>query len=116
MRKFFKSVSFAFAGIKFVWKQERNFKIQIIAGFLVIILALISDFSVLETALLIVAIALVLAAELANTAAEDILDMLEKKYNSQVGKIKDISAAAVLVISLGALLVGLLVFYSHFAM
>jgi diacylglycerol kinase (ATP) len=55
-----------------------------------------------------------LSAEIINTSIEDLCNKVEPEYDPVIGKIKDTTGAFVLVAALGSVLVGVLVFYSHF--
>ena len=59
-------------------------------------------------------IGLVTAMELMNTAIEYLMDFIHPDRHAQVGKIKDLSAAAVLVAALTAVGIGLLIFPKYF--
>jgi undecaprenol kinase/diacylglycerol kinase (ATP) len=52
----------------------------------------------------------VLSAEIFNTAIELLVDYISMEKNDVARDIKDISAAAVLLISMGALVTGLVIF------
>ncbi|MCI0619497.1 diacylglycerol kinase [Candidatus Wolfebacteria bacterium] len=112
--KFWKSVLDATNGIATVWREERNFRVEVVVMALVVLAMLVFKFSLLESALLVVAIGMVLAGEILNTALEDLCNKVEPEYDAIVGKIKDTVAAFVLVSSLSALIIGVLVFVHHF--
>ena len=63
-----------------------------------------------EWCIVIFAIALVLAAECFNTAIEYLTDLVMPDYHETAGKVKDISAGAVLICSTAAAFTGLVVF------
>ena len=60
-----------------------------------------------------ICIALVLALEALNTALEYLTDLVSPEYHPLAGKAKDAAAAAVLLVALGAIVVGLIVFIPH---
>ena len=51
--------------------------------------------------------------EIVNSAVERVTDILKPRIHSYVKEIKDIMAAAVMLSSIGAVLVGLLIFGPH---
>ncbi len=108
------SFKYAFRGIRIAWREGVNFRIHVIAAFLLIVFLFYFHFSYLEAALMIGAAALVLFGELVNTALEHMLDILEPRHHPLVGKMKDVTAAAVLIASFGALIAGILVGVHHF--
>lgn len=114
--KTLKSFTFALAGIKTVWKEEGNFKIQTVLAFLVLVFIFYFKFSLIESALIVLTIVLVLASEMVNTAIEDLCNRVETNTDPVIGKIKDISSGFVLLSSIGAVVVGVLVFCSHFSL
>ncbi|MFZ2620979.1 MAG: diacylglycerol kinase family protein [Minisyncoccia bacterium] len=114
MRKLTNSFLSAFQGLLTTWKEERNFRIEIIASIFVTVCVIYYEFSFVESVFCVIAITFVLCAEIINTAIEDLCNKIESNHDPMIGKIKDISSAFVLVSASGALIVGLLVFYNHF--
>jgi diacylglycerol kinase len=76
----------------------------------VFIAAGLFGFSGLEWAILLLVVGFVWAAEIFNTAVEDLVDFVNKENNPTAKRIKDISAGAVLVSVLVSVLVGFLLF------
>ncbi len=109
IKKFAKSVSYAWAGIKEAWRGQ-SFRIMLVLALLAIGLGFGLHISPLEWVLLILSVGFVLALEIINTAWELSLDYLRPEINPLAGKIKDLSAGAVLVASITALIIGLIIF------
>jgi len=109
IKKFAKSVSYAWAGIKEAWRGQ-SFRIMLVLALLAIGLGFGLHISLLEWVLLILSVGFVLALEIINTAWELSLDYLRPEINPLAGKIKDLSAGAVLVASITALIIGLIIF------
>ncbi len=105
-----KSFSFAVRGLRYVFRGERNFQIEIFASILVFLGMIVFDVSVLEGVALVLCVTGVLTLELINTAVERIMDVLQPRIHPYARIIKDVMAAAVLVCSGGALVIGLLIF------
>ncbi|MCB0402452.1 MAG: diacylglycerol kinase family protein, partial [Flavobacteriales bacterium] len=63
-----------------------------------------------EWMILLLCIATVIAAELFNTAIENLCDMVEPNYNKKIGFIKDAAAGAVLIVTIAAVIIGLIIF------
>lgn len=99
----------AFKGI-FATASERNFKIELCFGALVIILGFALSISPLEWLAVIICIGLVLGGEVFNSAVEAIVDLASPGYHELAGKAKDCAAGGVLLFSLGALAVGIVIF------
>jgi diacylglycerol kinase len=106
-------VGYALAGLVLAWREELNFKIEIVGALLALALAYLLDLSSTESALIVLAIAGVLAVEALNTALEELCDKFQPTHDPHIAKIKDLAAAAVLIASFGALVVGVLVFAPH---
>jgi diacylglycerol kinase len=104
----------AFRGVRAVWKEERNFKIIVIIAVAVIVILFFGAFSPGEIVSCILAVSLVVCAEMMNTAIEDLCDKIQPDQDPAIGKIKDMSSGSVLVASLGALLVGVVVVLYHY--
>jgi diacylglycerol kinase len=113
--KAFKSFLFACNGLKTAWNEEHNFRIEVLAAIAVIASIVYFDFSFFESALCIVAIVMVITAELVNTAIEDICNKIQPNQDPAIGRIKDMMAAFVLVSVIGAFFIGLYAFYNHFS-
>ncbi len=98
----------AFAGWIYVIKTQRNAWIHLAATILVILISIWLRRSVQELAIIALAAGLVWMAELFNTAVEALVDLASPQFNPLAKIAKDVSAAAVLVTALSALIVGLL--------
>jgi len=99
----------AFKGLGVAIKEEQTFQVQIMVGLIVLILMFILPLESIERVILILLITLVLGMELINSQIERILDFSHLGFHPKIKRIKDLSAAAVLVVSLGAILGGLLI-------
>lgn len=108
-----KSFSNAFAGVWFNLRREPNFLIQLIFGVLVIVAGVVFSIHRIEWILLTLSIGGVLSAEAMNTAVEKICDRFLDEKDPKIQIIKDSAAAAVLVISMAAAVVGVLVFWPY---
>jgi diacylglycerol kinase len=112
MKDFIRSFGYAFEGIWAAVKTERNLKIHIVAAVLVIILGLYLGITEAKWCLIAFAIGFVLVSELFNTAVERLSDEVgEGKQSPSIKAVKDISAAAVLLSALTALVIGILVLF-----
>jgi diacylglycerol kinase len=86
-----------------------------VAGLIVLILALYFNVKVWEAVALLLVIMLVLVLELINSIFERIVDVLKPRMHPYVEVVKDIMSATVLIASLGAIIVGILIFYPYLA-
>ena len=109
-KKLINSFKYAIEGIISSFKTERNMKIHILAMVIVIVAGIFFKINAIEWMMCVIAIVLVIAGELFNTAIETIVDMVSPQKNEKAKLVKDISAAAVLVLAIGALIIGLIIF------
>lgn len=109
-KKIINSFKYAIEGFISSFRTERNMKIHILAMIIVIILGFIVKLSSIEWIICIVAISLVISAELFNTAIETIVDMISPQRNEKAKLAKDISAAAVLTLAIGTVIIGIIIF------
>lgn len=110
VKKRAKSFRHAFTGIRKVLVHEHNFRIQVAAAIVAVTAGILLEISRAEWALLILAISLVLVAEILNSALEALADFVHPEKHEVIGQVKDYGAAAVLLTSLGALALGALIF------
>lgn len=110
---FRKSLKHAVDGLIFTIKSERNFQIHLILLTITIIAGLFFDITKIEWLFIIVISAMVLFAELINTAVELTLDWLEPNHDDVVKIVKDVCAGSVLVCSIGAFIMGMIIFIPY---
>ncbi len=110
LKKLFRSFGFAFAGWKIAFRTQLNFRIQTILAVLAFVMGAFFGLSTGEWLWLLVSVALVLAAELFNSAIEALVDFVSPGYHEKAGKIKDMAAGAVTVVAIYAAISGLLIF------
>lgn len=103
---FHRRLGFALAGIVETWRRERSFRTQVgIAVLVVIVLAVIRP-PAIWWALVGFIIAVVLAFEVVNAALEALIDHLHPDVHPQIRIVKDMAAAAVLFVVIGAVVAG----------
>lgn len=107
-RPFYERLSFALNGLSAAWRRERSFRIQVAAALLVLVFLVLFRPPVVWWAIIVTMIGLVLAAELLNSALEALVDHLHPDIHPEIGFIKDVAAGGVLLLSLCAIVVGLL--------
>ena len=104
------SFGFAWNGLKALFRTEHNAWIHGGLTVVVIFLSLLLKVSRTEAAILILTMAFVWTAEIFNTALEKAMDFISKEKHPQIGLVKDLAAAAVLVSAVAALIIGALIF------
>lgn len=113
IRKLSQSFQYAIRGLRLCARHERNFRIHITAACYVTVCALIVQLPITQYAVLCLCFALMMCAELLNTAIERWCDMDSGGYNVHVRDAKDIAAAAVFVCAVFCVIIGLLFFGSQ---
>lgn len=107
--KFFKSFTYAFAGIIAATK-EQNFRFHLLAVILVVIAAILTGVSKYEWLILILVMAFVLSLEMLNSALERVVDLATEEFHPLAKLSKDLAAGAVLVTAIASVIIGLIIF------
>lgn len=103
------SFNHAYRGMVYAVRTQRNMRFHVAASLAVLVVSLLAGVSKLELAALVLAIMVVFITEMFNTAVEFAVDLVTDEYHLLAKLAKDVSAGAVLVSSIGAVLVGYLV-------
>ncbi len=109
-KKLTNSFKYAFEGIASSLKTEQNLKIHFAIMIVVIIAGIICRISVFEWIICVILFGLVIAFELINTAIETTVDLAMPDKHPKAKLAKDISAGAVLILAITAIIVGLIIF------
>ena len=107
------SFGYAFEGISYALKYNRNLRIHFVVASLVIAASIIFDVTAYEMGILGVMILLVISAEMINTSLEEMVDLITKEHRKEAKGAKDVAAGMVLVMTLGSVIVGVLIFLPH---
>lgn len=105
-----RSFRHAFNGLKILFKEEYNSRIQLLAAIAVVIAGFVFNISPTEWIAIILAIGFVLAMEAINSAIEGLSDFVSPEKHVMIKKIKDLAAAGVLISAITALAIGWVVF------
>lgn len=112
-KNIFLSFKTAWKGLWTVLVQEPAFKYMLLVAIIIIGAMLYFPTSRTEKAVLLVMMFSVLILELINSVMERFLDFLQPAEDKRVRRIKDLMAAIVFLVSLGAIVIGLLIFWPH---
>jgi diacylglycerol kinase (ATP) len=104
------SLNYAFEGVIYVVRTQRNMRIHFAAALIVLILGVVLGATRFEMLALMLAVAMVLVAEMLNTALEKAIDVATSSFDPVARAAKDVAAGAVLVASVAAAFIGYLVF------
>ncbi|HEY68409.1 MAG TPA: diacylglycerol kinase family protein [Thermoflexia bacterium] len=108
-RNILEAFRFAFSGLWYAWRTQRNTRIHLSIAAGVIALGLWLGLSPTQWAVLALTIGFVLVSEMLNTVAETLVDMISPGYHPLAKVIKDVTAGAVLLAAIISVMVGLLV-------
>ena len=108
--KLAKSFQHALSGIIESIHTEKSLKIEIAFGIITIILGFYLNISTLDWMILSLIISSILAAELLNTAIESVVNLASPEFHPLAKKAKDAAAGAVLVLSIGSLVIAWFIF------
>ncbi|MBC6388032.1 diacylglycerol kinase family protein [Lactobacillus kunkeei] len=110
-RSFVESFKHAFDGLVILCKTERNFRFHLIASLVVVIMSFVLKIDLSQWVWILLAIFMVLIAEVVNTLCESIVNLIVgNKYDEIAKKAKDVAAAGVVIASIFAAIIGLLVY------
>lgn len=110
MKKFIRGFGYAFSGLATAAKTQLNFRVHLVAALIAVYTGYALHVAASEWLWIGFCIALVLMAELLNTALEFLTDLVSPEYNKTAGHVKDMGAAAVVIAALFALVAGAIIF------
>ena len=110
LHKLARSFKYAFQGLRSGFRTQLNFRVQCGLAVLAIIAGFVLQVNKGDWLWIILAIGLVLSAELINTAIEGLVDLVSPEYNELAGRIKDVAAAAVTLLAFNALVIAAIIF------
>lgn len=110
-----KSFGYAFGGLRRVI-DERNMKIHITVFIIVLFAGTILNISPMEWMIILIVSGVVFAAETFNTAIEILSNRVcDGQFDDAIKVVKDLSAAAVLILSVVAAVIGVIIFLPKIA-
>lgn len=108
-RTFIDSFRYAIQGVYTVFQEERNMRSHTLSTIAVLLLSLFLPLSISDWLWILLVCFLVLVMEIWNTVVENIVDLVSPEYHPLAKKIKDMAAAAVLLTSLLAIIIGAII-------
>jgi diacylglycerol kinase (ATP) len=110
IKKRIRSFGYALNGLKILVREEHNARIHLFATICVVVAGIALKISETEWIAVVFAIGLVIALEAINSSIENIADFVSPEKHNWIKKIKDLSAAGVLIGSIAAAVVGFIIF------
>jgi diacylglycerol kinase len=111
--RFIAGFSYAFQGLKYAFRTQRNMRVHAAIAALAIFLGLFFHLSAVEFAMVFIAITSVFIAEMFNTVIELCVDLSTPDYHPLAKIAKDVAAGTVLLSAFLAVIIGLFVFVPH---
>lgn len=105
-----RSFKFAFQGIYTLLRETPNARIHFVMAIFAVLLGFLLNISQTEWIVVIMVIGIVLALEAINSSIETFADFISPSKNDAIKKVKDLSAAAVLIAAIIALIIGSIIF------
>ncbi|MGN1371440.1 MAG: diacylglycerol kinase [Candidatus Coprovivens sp.] len=111
--RFFKSFTYSIEGLKYAYKYEQSMMIHVIATILVIGANILFQVTGIEWLITIIAIGMVLSAELINTAIEAVVDLVTLEIHPLAKIAKDCGSAATFVLAMMAAVIGCVIYIPY---
>jgi len=112
-KKFTKSFNYAVSGVICLLQTEQNARVHAVVAIIVGVLAYILEVPRMEAAILFMAVIMVFAIEIINTAIEKVFDLCHPESHDMIRYVKDAMAGAVLISATIAVVVAVLIFLPH---
>lgn len=114
IKQFISSLRYAINGIVCLFKENRNARYEITIAIFTICASIAFQIAVSEWLIILVCIGMVLSAEGINSSIEKLADKLHPDFAPEIGKVKDLAAGSVLILSFVAAIVGFIIFAPYF--
>jgi len=112
-KTYIQSQKHAIHGLLAIIKNERNFRIQLVIAFFVILIGILLEISYTSWIAVGFLIALVLISEAFNSVIEALSDTISKEYDVNIKYAKDVSAGCVLVSAIASVVLGIIIFVPY---
>ncbi|MGH2646675.1 MAG: diacylglycerol kinase family protein [Ginsengibacter sp.] len=108
--RFLKSFSYAWQGIKYCFRSEKNFRIELLLAFIAFLFAAVLNIAATEWLVILFCSALVLSLEIINTSIERLSNIISISFHSAIKLVKDMAAGAGFLVSLVSLIIACIIF------
>ncbi len=103
-------MGFALRGALLLIRTEASIKIQVFITLVMTGAGFYFQISNTEWILQLLTIAMILGIEGLNTAIEKVADYVQPEFDEKIGFIKDVSAGAVMLVSIAATIIGFIIY------
>ncbi|WP_339146932.1 MULTISPECIES: diacylglycerol kinase family protein [unclassified Sutcliffiella] len=107
---FTRSFSYAFEGLLFVLRTERNIKFHLVIAIMMIGLSIYFEITKVEWLILFLVIGGMFVIEIINTAIENVVDLVTEEFHPLAKTAKDVAASAALVFACISVIIGVILF------
>ena len=114
IKRTLRTFKYSMQGLAYAYKNEQSMWIHAIGTVLTVILGLICKLTLTEWAIVLIALGVILASELINTAIEAAVDLCTLEIHPLAKIAKDCGSASTFVLTICAVVVCLFVFVPHF--
>lgn len=98
-------------GMRLAIRSERNIRVHLATALFIMLLGVFLGLDSVKICILLLTVAMVVSMEMINSAIEFSLDaVFHNRYSKLVGMAKDISAGAVMFVTIVAVVIGCLIF------
>jgi diacylglycerol kinase len=108
--RFLKSIGYAWQGIKYCFRTEKNFRIELIVASIGFVFAIVLKIGIDEWLAILFCCALVLSLEIINTAIEKLSNVVSTSIHPVIKLVKDMAAGAVFLVSIISLITACIIF------
>ncbi|MBU2566692.1 diacylglycerol kinase family protein [Patescibacteria group bacterium] len=112
-KKLCTSFGHAWQGLLVAFRNEFSFRLQLVAALAVGILTFLLPLERWERSIVILVIGAVLVLELLNSIVERFVDMVKPRIHDYAKQVKDLAAAAVLIMALTSLVLAGIIFWPY---
>ena len=107
----FANMRYAVQGCLLALREEQNLWLEVVGGLVLLAVALAKGIDPTSTALLVMALGMLLAAEMFNSALERLANRVQPERDPAIAAIKDIASGAVFVVGLAGLVTWVVVVF-----
>jgi diacylglycerol kinase (ATP) len=108
--KVLRSFGYAWFGLKHAVATQTNLRIHLSIAAIVISMGIGLSITAMEWMIVSICMGMVVFAELVNTALEKLSDVVQKDHHPEIKLVKDIAAAAVLILAISSAITGAIIF------
>ncbi len=114
-KKYASSFVFAYEGLRWAFRHHANYRIHAVLSVAAVAASILLQIRYYEWLFIIITITLGFVIESINTAVEVTCDAIDQNWREDIKIAKDVSAAAMLIYSIGAATIALFIFIPKLA-